>query len=231
MINLKGKWALVTGASRGIGQQIVIALAQRGCNIILHARKESNNKKTLECIKEYSVETRSIGTPLDSEEGVQHLIDYVVKEVGSVDILYNNAGIQNDWKDTFDNDLTVWKQIFQVNLFSVVQLCNALIPPMIEKRFGRVINIGSNIEGVPQMASYGASKAAITKFTSELAYELNESGVTIHTLDPGWLRTDLGGPEGEEAVETVIPGALAPLLLDIPNGSLFKAQDLREIEG
>lgn len=231
MKSLKGKWALVTGASRGIGQQITMALAERGCNLILHARKKENNMKTLDLIKSFDVETKVVGASLDSEEGVQKLIDFVLNEVGSVDILYNNAGIQNEWKDTFDSDVAVWKQIFQVNLFSVVQLCNALIPLMVQKGFGRVINTSSGIEGVPQMACYGAAKKAIDKFTSELSYELKDSGVTITALDPGWLRTDLGGPDGDEEVETVIPGALAPLLMDIPNGSLFKAQELREIEG
>lgn len=229
MIDLKGKWALVTGASRGIGQQITIALAKRGCNIILHARKAENNNKTLECIAQYDIETKVVGAPLDSDEGVQKVIDLVQSEIGSVDILYNNAGIQNEWADTFDNSIAVWKKIFQVNVFAVVQLCNALIPPMIEKGYGRIINTSSGIEGVPQMASYGAAKKAIDKFTSELAYELKDTGVTITALDPGWLRTDLGGPNGDEAVETVIPGALAPLGMDIPNGSLYKAQELREI--
>lgn len=231
MISLDGKWALVTGASRGIGQQIVIALAKRGCNIILHARKADNNAETLNLIKEYNIQTKNIGASLDDEEGVSSLIEFVKKEVGTVDILYNNAGIQNEWCDTFDNGMSVWKHIFQVNLFSVVQLCNALAPLMIKKGYGRIINTSSGIEGVPQMACYGAAKIAIEKFTSELAYELADTGVTITALDPGWLRTDLGGPDGEEDVETVIPGALAPLLMDIPNGSLFRAQELRTITG
>lgn len=231
MVSLKGKWALITGASRGIGQQISIALAQRGCNIILHARKKENNQKTVQLIRKYPIEIKTVGAPLDTEEGVQDIIDFVQSEVGSVDILYNNAGIQNEWTDTFDNDMTVWKKIFQINLFSVVQLCNALIPAMVAKGFGRIINTTSDIEGVPQMACYGAAKMAIEKFTSELAYELKSSGVKINALDPGWLRTDLGGPDGTNAVETVIPGALAPLLTDIPNGSLFKAQELRTIKG
>lgn len=231
MISLKGKWALVTGASRGIGQQICIGLAKRGCNIILHARKEDNTYQTLDLISDYNIETKIIGAPLDNEEGVQRLIDFVLSEVGSVQILYNNAGIQNKWKGTFESDITVWKEIFQINLFSVVQLCNALIPLMVKNGYGRVINTSSDIEGVPQMASYGAAKIAVEKYTSELAYELKDTGVTIHALDPGWVRTDLGGPEAFHAVESVIPGALAPLLMDLPNGSLFKVQDLRNIEG
>lgn len=231
MIDLSGKWALVTGASRGIGQQIAIALAKRGCNLILHARKEENMLSTIDLISEYDISYKTIGAPLDSEKSVQKIIDFVQAEVGVLDILYNNAGIQNEWCDTFDSDVTVWKDIFQVNLFSIVQLCTALIPPMIEKGSGTVVTVSSDIEGVPQMACYGAAKKAIDKYTSELAYELKDTGVTINALDPGWLRTDLGGPDAFNSVESVIPGALAPLLIDLPNGSVFKAQELRDIEG
>ena len=232
MKDLSGKWALVTGASRGIGQQIAVALAKRGCNIILHARKEGNLSTTQELIKEYAIETKFIGALLDSEEEVQKIIDFTLKEVGYVDYLFNNAGIQNEWVDTYKNGVDIWKMVFQVNLFYAVQLCNAFIPIMIDRDFGRVINTTSDIEGVPEMASYGAAKIAITKMTSEFAYSLEGTNVKINALDPGWLKTDLGGLEAPKEVTTVIPGAIATVITDdIPNGVVFHAQELSEIEG
>lgn len=232
MKDLSGKWALVTGASRGIGQQIAIALAKRGCNLILHARIVENLDGTLEAIKGTNCEVACVGAELSSEQAVQGLIDFVLDEVGYADYIYNNAGIQNDWCDTFDNGMDVWKYLFQVNTFSIVQICNALIPKMVERGYGRVINTSTGIEGVPQMASYGASKWAVDKFTSELAYETKDVDVTVTALDPGWLKTDLGGPDADHDVETVIPGALAPIITDdIENGTKFHAQELRNIEG
>ncbi len=228
-MKLTGKWALITGSSRGLGQQIAIALAKRGCNIIVHGRSLANCTQTLGLLAPFSVDVKLIAASLDSESGVQELIDFVSSEVGTPDIIYNNAGIQNEWVDTFDNDLTVWQKMFQVNLFSVVQICNTFIPQMIEKGYGRVINTVSDIDLVPEMASYGAAKEAVRKMTREFAPTLNDTGVTITALDPSWCSTDLGGPDAPNSVESVIPGALAPVISDlVANGDVFSTVELRE---
>ncbi len=228
-MKLTGKWALVTGSSRGLGQQIAVALAKRGCNIIVHARTLANTSETIDLLSQYSIETKAIAASLDSELAVQELIDSVQNEIGTPDIIYNNAGIQNEWVDTFDNDLTVWQKMFQVNLFSVVQICNTFIPLMIEKGYGRVINTVSDIDLVPEMASYGAAKEAVRKMTREFAPTLNDTGVTITALDPSWCSTDLGGPDAPNSVESVIPGALAPVISDlVTNGDVFSTIELKE---
>ncbi len=231
MIKLTGKWALVTGATRGIGQQIALCLAQYGCNLIIHGRKEENAEKTLAMLEPYDVEKKVIAGELNSEEGTQSLIDGVLEQVGYVDILYNNAGIQNEWKEVWNLTVAEWKELFQINLFSVVQINNVFIPIMVKRGWGRVIITTSGIEDIPQMAPYSVSKAGIDKYCRDLAAELKDTDVKIFALDPGWLRTDLGGPEAEHDVETVIPGALAPLLLDgeIPSGASYHAHDYREV--
>jgi NAD(P)-dependent dehydrogenase (short-subunit alcohol dehydrogenase family) len=98
---------------------------------------------------------------------------------------------------------------------------------MIENGFGRVVNLTSGIKGEPQLAPYGASKAAVNKLTDDIASKLENTNVRINTLDPGWLRTDLGGTYANNAVEDVLPGALAPVLIenDGPNGQFFSALD------
>lgn len=98
---------------------------------------------------------------------------------------------------------------------------------MIENGFGRVINLTSGIKDLPELAPYGASKWAVNKLTDNLAIKLNDTGVRINTLDPGWLRTDLGGENADHPVEAVLPGALAPALIedDGPNGQFFSAID------
>ncbi len=231
MKKLENKWALVTGSSRGIGQQIALGLAQHGCNIILHGRKAENTDTTRELISSYDIETKVVAGELNSEEGTQMVIDGVLEQVGYVDILYNNAGIQNDWKEIWDLTVAEWKELFQINLFSIVQISNALIPLMVKRGWGRTIITTSGIEDCPQMTPYSVSKAGIDKYCRDLAAELKDTDILINALDPGWLRTDLGGPEAEYDVETVLPGALAPLLTDniIPNGANYHAHNYKEL--
>ena len=103
----------------------------------------------------------------------------------------------------------------------------SFIPAMIENGFGRVINLTSGIKDLPELAPYGATKWAVNKLTDDIASKLTNTGVRINTLDPGWLRTDLGGENADHAVEAVLPGALAPALVenDGANGQFFSAID------
>ncbi len=229
MSKLNGKWALVTGASRGIGQQIALCLAKHGCNVAIHGRSDENTAKTVTMLEPYDIQKMVISGELNSEKSVQRIISAVIDKIGGVDILYNNAGIQNEWKDVFDISVAEWKELFEINLFSIVQINNALIPLMIEKGWGRVILTSSGIQDIPQLLPYSVQKAGLDKYCKDIVPKLEGTGVTINSLDPGWLRTDLGGPHGQHAVETVIPGALAPVLLEgaIPNGASYHAHEYK----
>jgi 3-oxoacyl-[acyl-carrier protein] reductase len=230
MVDISGKWALVTGSSRGIGKEIALALAKQGCNIILHASKKENCQSTLNLIKKCGVKFEVIGASLSSEDGVSSLINSINSLGILPDIIYNNAGFQNEWKDVWDITPSEWRDIFQVNLFATAQICNEFIPKMKKKGWGRVINSSSDIENVPELSPYGAAKAAIDKMVKEYSVALEGSGVKIFAMDPGWVRTDLGGPDADHSVEEVIPGALAPLLLnDIKSGSKFTIYDYSNI--
>ena len=144
-----------------------------------------------------------------------------------IDILYNNAAIMLPYhEDIWNIPAEEFRQSFETNVISQIRICNALVPSMIERRWGRVINLISGIDEQPQLAPYAISKAALNKFTHDLAPTLENTGVTISALDPGWLRTDMGSPEAPNPVDSVIPGALIPALLTHGiNGMEFKAQD------
>ncbi len=230
MKQLLNRWALVTGSARGIGQQIAIGLAQEGCNVIVHGRLKEHTKTTLGLLQEYGIKTDSVEGELSSVSDVERMIDIIRKAHGGIDILYNNAAIQNKWKDIWDITLDEWKELFQINLYSMILLCNAFAPGMKARGFGRIVNLSSGIKDIPQLAPYSVSKAAVDKYTMDLAAELKGSGVLVNYLDPGWLKTDLGGPNAEHEVTTVLPGALKPVLLDNggPTGTFFRAQDYRE---
>lgn len=226
---LENKWALVTGSSRGIGQQIALGLAQRKCNVIVHGRVESNTAETLQRLKVYDIQTRVATGDLGSAQSVDGIIQQVKAGPGGVDILYNNAAIQNQWKPIWEIGEAEWLQSFQVNLFAMIALCNAFAPEMKRRGYGRIINLTSGIKDVPQLAPYSVSKAAVDKYSRDLAVELQGTNVLVNYLDPGWLKTDLGGPNAENAVETVLPGALVPALLEDhgPSGRFYAAQDYK----
>lgn len=228
MIQLNGKNAFITGSSRGVGQQVAQGLAELGCHVIVHGRSKKNCTQTLELLKKYPIKTYCVYGELSDEKQVHNLIKQVQDLNINVDILYNNAAIMtpfnnNFWKHSWDE----WMISFKVNVMALYDLCGAFIPGMIENGFGRVINLTSGIKDLPELAPYGASKWAVNKVTDDIAVKLKDTGVRINTLDPGWLRTDLGGENAEHPVEAVLPGALAPALIDNdgPNGEFFSAID------
>jgi NAD(P)-dependent dehydrogenase (short-subunit alcohol dehydrogenase family) len=165
MTPLAGKWALVTGSSRGIGQQIALGLARLGCNVVLHGRKAESVGKTLSMLQVYAVETHVVAGDLGVEAGVRAVIRGVEVGPGYVDILYNNAAIMSAWLPVWKIPRAEWLKTFQVNLFAVVELCNAFAPGMVERGYGRIINLTSGIKDTPQLAPYSVSKAAIDKYT------------------------------------------------------------------
>ncbi len=228
---LDNKWALITGSSRGIGQQIALGLAKRKCNIILHAREHKHLEQTLALLQPLNVQTACVFGDLASPAGVDAVIDGVHHAGHPVDILYNNAAIQNAWQEIWQINRETWLNTFQINFFAVVALCNAFAPHMKQRGYGRIINLTSGIRDIPQLAPYSVSKAAVDKYSQDLAAELKGSNVLVNFLDPGWLRTDLGGPNGENAVESVLPGALVPALLEDhgATGCLFRAQDFKAL--
>lgn len=226
---LKGKWALVTGSSRGIGQQIATGLAERNCNIVVHGRRPENTASTVELLKSYDTQVHVVSGELSSREGIQSVIDGVRSGPGQVDILYNNAAVMSDYKPIWEVSSEEWLAVLQINLLAMIALCNAFGPEMKRRGYGRIVNLTSGIKDTPHLAPYGVSKAAVEKYSRDLATELNGSNVLVNYLDPGWLKTDLGGKDAMYPVEDVLPGALVPALLEDngPSGQLFAAQDYR----
>lgn len=228
MVSLKGRWALVTGSSRGIGRQIASGLAKQGCNLIIHGRTIEHCAKTVALLSPLGVSVRTVSGDLAQATGQQELLAGITQSP-PIDILYNNAAIMSTWMPITEQTEEEWARTFQVNLFAVVRICAAVVPGMKKRGFGRIINLTSGIRETPHLAPYGASKAAIDKYSQELAHDCKDANVLVNYLDPGWLRTDLGGPNGMFAVETVLPGALVPALLEDngPTGRFFSAQDFK----
>jgi 3-oxoacyl-[acyl-carrier protein] reductase len=229
-MKLKGKRAFITGSSRGIGQQIAIGLARQGADIILHGQKLESTFRTRELLKDTGVEVFAVEGKLENLKDLESMANIIIKKYGGIDILYNNAAVSVPWKENYwKHTEEEWHRTFQINVVAMYYLCGVFIPGMIERGYGRVINLTSGIKHQPELAPYGASKAAVDKITDDISIKLVNTGVRINTLDPGWLRTDLGGPGAEHEVEATLPGSLVPALIDNdgPNGQFFSAIALR----
>ena len=228
MIEIKDKNAFITGSSRGIGQQIALGLAELGCNIIVHGRTKENCTETLERLEVYNVKTFSVHGDLSNPDAIDSIISQVEELDIPVDILYNNAAVMTPYReDYWSHTFTDWNLCMTVNVYAVYKLCAEFIPQMIDRGFGRVVNLTSGINGQPELLPYSVTKSAVQKLSKDIAVKVARMPVRINTLDPTWLRTDLGGEYADNPVEAVLPGALKPVLIpnDGPNGENFIAID------
>lgn len=232
-IDIADKWALVTGASRGIGQQIALGLADHGVHLVLHSSNADNQSATKDLLKTRAVQVRSVEGLLDDPAAISAFTQEAEILSGGIDILYNNAAMMTAETPLFSTPQSDYELSFQVNLYSVIQMCAHIAPLMASRGFGRIVNVSSGIADTPQLDAYSITKAALDKYTRDLAIELEGTGVLANMLDPGWCRTDMGGPYGEHDVTSVLPGALIPAMLaeqgaETPKGMLFCAQDYAE---
>ncbi len=226
-IDIRGKWAFVTGASRGVGTQIAKGLADLGCNLVLHSRDLSHTAPLVASLADKGVRVASIAGELSNQADVDRLLDEALAASGGLDIVYNNAAVMTPFREPHATvTAEEYRLSFEVNVITPIRITHGVLPGMLAKGFGRIIQVTSGIQDVPALMAYAASKAALDKFVRDMAASLRGTGVLMNLLDPGWLRTDLGGAHAPNAVESVLPGALVPALLDGEvHGVLFRAQD------
>ena len=150
MISVKGKWALITGASRGIGYLTALFMAKQGCNLVLHSRSLEHTKKIVEEIKALGVEVDCVQAELANHQEVVAMLDEIEARGTMIDIVFNNAAVQVTYREDYwktpveDLDLSL-----RINFIAVTTICYRLIPKMIERGFGRVINTTSGIRDQP----------------------------------------------------------------------------------
>ncbi|MDR1692857.1 MAG: SDR family oxidoreductase [Oscillospiraceae bacterium] len=227
MVNVKGRWALVTGASRGVGAQIAKFMAERGCNLILHSREASHTKEVLSEVLAAGVKAYAVSADLADAAQVQTMLDSIEDKGTTVDIVFNNAGVQIAYRSgVYDTPAEDFSSSFLINTIAPAMICYHFLPKMIKRGFGRILNTTSGIRLDPQQAGYSASKAALDKFTIDLGTKVNGTDVALNLNDPGWCRTDLGGPYAPNAVESVLPGIVVGAFIDDKkSGRNFGAQD------
>lgn len=215
MVDIRGKWALVTGASRGIGYLAAKCLAERGCNLILHSRSMEHTEKILSEVKAMGVQAYAVAAELDNLTAVQVMLQTIDALGVQVDIVMNNAGLQVGYRvDYFNTPVSDYVTSFNVNTIAPAMICNHFMPGMVKRGFGRVVNTTSGIHYQPEQAGYSASKAALDKITIDLGAKVHGTDVMINLTDPGWCRTDLGGPHAPSSPESAIPGYVVGVFMD-----------------
>ena len=190
--NLKGKNAIITGAGRGIGRAIAIALANEGVNVGLVGRSEEHLQVVVKETEAQGVKAVFATADISSNEEVTKAIHSLTNELGTIDILINNAGIAKFGK-FMDLEVEEWEKIIQVNLMGVYYVTRAVLPGMIEQQSGDIINISSSAgqKGAPITSAYSASKFGVMGITESLAMEVRKHNIRVSALTPSTVATDL----------------------------------------
>ena len=215
MYNVKGKWALITGAARGIGYLTARFMAEQGCNLILHSRDVAHTVKVLDEVRAAGVSAYSVAADLNDPEAVKRMMEEIDRFAVDVDIVLNNAGLQIAYRtDYCQTPVSDYEISFRVNTIAPAMICYHFLPKMIKKGTGRILNTTSGIALDVCQAGYSASKAALDKITIDLGSRVQGTDVMINLTDPGWCRTDLGGAQAPNAPESAIPGIIVGVFVD-----------------
>jgi 2-hydroxycyclohexanecarboxyl-CoA dehydrogenase len=199
MTGLADKVAVVTGASMGIGAAMAAMLAEEGAQVVLAARRETELERVATSIREQGGDAIPVVTDLADDDSLARLVATAEAEAGPVDVLVNNAGYAL-WKPLEATTMAEWDHTFAVNVRAAAYLSAALLPGMADRRFGRIINIGSEagVAIVPGLAAYCVSKHALVALTEVIQDGNHENGIKAWVICPGFVDTDMG---------YVVPGA------------------------
>lgn len=202
---LKGKKALVTGGSRGIGRAIAIALAEAGADVAVnYQRCQDAAESACEVARQFGVAARAYRADISRDEEAEAMVEQLRADFGRVEILVNNAGITRD-KSFLKMTKILWDEVLGVNLTGPFNITHALLPGMVEAGWGRVINIASIVgqTGNFGQANYAVTKGGLIAFTMTLAREVARKGITVNAVSPGFIETDMVRDMPAPAIESV----------------------------
>jgi 3-oxoacyl-(acyl-carrier-protein) reductase len=202
--DLQGKVCLVTGGSRGIGRAIVMALVQAGANVAFTYQSSKAQAEELTKAAQNGVRCRGYQANVASREEMERVVKQVIAEMGPINILVNNAGINRD-KTFLKMTGDMWNEVMRVNLDGVFHTTQLVAQDMVGAGWGRIINISSIVGQTGQFGqtNYAATKGAIISLTESLARELARKGITVNAVAPGFIETDMTHGMPEAALELV----------------------------
>jgi NAD(P)-dependent dehydrogenase (short-subunit alcohol dehydrogenase family) len=219
--DLEGRVALVTGASRGIGRDLVVALAGAGATVAAAARSADDVGDLVAEVRADGGRAEAVAMDLTDRSSIDRAIDEAVERCGGLDVLVNNAGLGTN-HDALDATEEEWDELFAVNVRGLFFACQSAGRVMVDQKFGRIVNMASQagLVGIPRHAAYSASKGAVIALTRVLALEWGPSGVTVNCVAPTFVRT----PGTSERLDR--PEFLADVLERIPVGRVGTTTDV-----
>ena len=214
-IDLSGQVALVTGGGRGIGRAVAIALGEAGASVVVNARTEEQVKETARLVREAGGTADAFPADVSKPAAVEQLVCDVTELMGPIDLLVNNAGLSGPPGRDWEHDAERWWYVISVNVRGPYLLSRAVIPGMIERGSGRIINVlgSSSYLASPYNSAYTTSKAALYSLTRSLAAATMEHGISVFNYGPGLVRTELteymAGPDMPPPASEAMKAALA----------------------
>lgn len=216
---LKGRVALVTGSSRGIGRVVAKELARRGAHLFLVSNESIRILEALQEVQQLSPDSEAFEADVSSTPCLEEAVKRVLKRFGKIDILVNNAGITRDALLLRMKE-SAWSQVLEINLNSIFRLTQRVLRPMMKARYGRIIHISSVVgsTGNPGQSNYAASKAGLEGFSKSLAVEVAPRHITVNCVAPGFIRTAM--------TDTLNAKAREAILARIPLGTMGEPEDV-----
>ncbi len=230
----KSKVAVISGGNRGLGLEIGRQLLKEGVSLMLGSRDVEQGRKAaqqlLADVKPDSAQVLSAPLDVASDASVAAFAQSVAAEFGQCDILVNNAGIMPEARDgsLLQTPPAQFREIFEINIIGAVRMCQAFVPMMKKVGSGRIVNVSSGLGQLermgPGLPGYRLSKTALNALTRTLAAELQGTGILVNAVSPGWVKTDMGGPNADRSVEDGAETAVWLALLPStgPSGSFFR---------
>ena len=238
------KVAFITGANRGIGFETAKRLAESGIKVILGSRDFNKGEEAVKKLSNFGIDADLVQYDAFDEDAPQKVYDYILEKYKKLDILINNAGVLLTGNLFVTNSSTIsdkdLKDTFQTNFFSVISLTQKLLPLIKKSNAGRIVNVSTILSSLTlhsakdspitpaKEIAYNASKTALNAFTIHLAIELKDTNIKVNSGHPGWVKTELGGPNAPIEVEESYKTSLRLATLDDegPSGGLFHENDI-----
>jgi NAD(P)-dependent dehydrogenase (short-subunit alcohol dehydrogenase family) len=230
MATMDKRLAVVTGGNKGIGLEICRQLAGKGLRVLLTSRDADKGSRAAEDLKSNGLDVLFHPLDVDRDDSVEALRDDIEREAGRVDVLVNNAGMLIDQRSTsvLREPIATFRKTLETNFYGALRMCQALVPLMRRHHYGRIVNMSSGLGQLEDMGdgtpAYRVSKTALNALTRMVSVAVRGDDILVNSVCPGWVRTDMGGPNASRSVEQGAETAvwLAMLPHGGPTGGFFR---------